>query len=51
MIMNMRLIGAPSLKDLTPDMVCARSVGFHHAPPSDSLTAYVYEPLVTQSKL
>lgn len=51
MVMNMRLIGAPTVKHLTRDMVCLKSVGQHHAPPQDHLSTYVYEPLRTQSKL
>eukprot|EP00049_Salpingoeca_infusionum_P014927 m.286275 g.286275 ORF g.286275 m.286275 type:complete len:1080 (+) comp15779_c0_seq1:241-3480(+) len=52
MIMCMRLMGAPSLKHLVPQMVCTRSIESHITPvPTDSLTAYVYEPLQTQSKL
>merc|ERR1712146_387910 len=51
MEMNMRLLGAPTVKDLTPDMVFADSVFSHHAPPSNHLATYAYEPLTTLSRL
>ena len=57
MEMNMRLIGATCLADLTPDLVDARSL-FHHANgvPRDSLSFEAYDPLAnppqrTQAKL
>ena len=47
MEMNMRLIGARSIKDLNLDMVDTRGlVGGHSAPvPSDTLTVKAYDPL------
>jgi L-lactate dehydrogenase (cytochrome) len=39
MVMNMRLIGAASIKDLTPDMVITRNLSDHHVPvPMDHLS-------------
>lgn len=51
MIMGMRLIGAPSIKDITRDMIITKSLSAHIAPvPTDNLAASVYEPLIA-SKL
>ncbi|KAF2860273.1 hypothetical protein K470DRAFT_217448 [Piedraia hortae CBS 480.64] len=52
MEMNMRLIGAPTLKDLGPDMIEGR-VGTHVSlSPTDTLTLGAYDPLVgPKSKL
>jgi L-lactate dehydrogenase (cytochrome) len=35
--MNLRLLGAPTIKDVVPEMVDARSLCSHSAPPSDEL--------------
>lgn len=34
--MNMRLIGAPKLSDITEDMVDARAISHHEMPPAKS---------------
>eukprot|EP00056_Hartaetosiga_gracilis_P010031 m.147326 g.147326 ORF g.147326 m.147326 type:complete len:1095 (+) comp13241_c0_seq11:68-3352(+) len=50
--MCLRLIGAASLDQLSPNMVCTKSIGQHIAPvPMDGLVKYLYQPLLTQSKL
>lgn len=52
MVMNMRLMGAPTLADLKPEMICLKSIADHIAPtPRDSLAQYVYQPLRTQAKM
>lgn len=46
MEMNMRLIGASSIKDLGPDMVDTRGLSLHSTSvPSDTLGLGVYDPL------
>ncbi|KAK3940673.1 FMN-dependent dehydrogenase-domain-containing protein [Diplogelasinospora grovesii] len=50
MEMNMRLIGANSVADLTPNMVDARSLFNHGTTPVDNLSHTVYDPLVTPSQ-
>ncbi|KAJ4165306.1 hypothetical protein LMH87_006943 [Akanthomyces muscarius] len=45
--MNMRLIGAASVKDLHPSMVDTRSLFAHTATPTDSLSRTVYDPLIS----
>ena len=47
----MRLMGAPSLADLKPEMVNVKSIAAHGNPPRDNLAEYVYEPLKTMAKL
>lgn len=52
MEMGMRLVGAPSIKDITPGMITVRNLGDHITPvPADELSAYTYEKLQTTSKL
>ncbi|PVF97502.1 hypothetical protein CPB86DRAFT_785806 [Serendipita vermifera] len=43
--MNMRLLGAPTIADVVPEMVDARSLCSHSAPPSDELYMANYEAL------
>jgi L-lactate dehydrogenase (cytochrome) len=51
MVMGMRLCGAPTIKDITRDMVLTKSLASHIVPvPRDHLAESVYEPL-GQSKL
>lgn len=50
MEMGMRLIGARSIAELNPSMVDARSLFSHSAPPSDSLSHAVYDPLVNPAQ-
>lgn len=50
MEMGMRLIGATSVADLNPSLVDARSVFNHAAPPIDSLSQAVYDPLVNPAQ-
>ncbi|KAL2015917.1 hypothetical protein VTK56DRAFT_4531 [Thermocarpiscus australiensis] len=50
MEMGMRLIGARSVAELGPDMVDARSLFNHAAPPVDSLSQAVYDPLVSPAQ-
>lgn len=51
MVMNMRLIGAPSVKDLHPGLVETRALSMHSAPvPEDNLGRGVYDPLVVPSE-
>ncbi|TQV96568.1 hypothetical protein V2A60_003043 [Cordyceps javanica] len=45
--MNMRLIGAASIKDLNPSMVDTRSLFVHTATPVDNLSHTVYDPLIS----
>ncbi|KAM3515214.1 hypothetical protein MY11210_001107 [Beauveria gryllotalpidicola] len=45
--MNMRLIGAASIKDLNPSMVDTRSLFVHTATPTDNLSHTVYDPLIS----
>merc|ERR1719359_1783138 len=46
MEMHMRLMGAPTIKDMTPDMVITRNVADHFSPaPTDFLSQQVYDPL------
>lgn len=45
--MNMRLIGAASIKDLNPSMVDTRSLFVHTATPADNLSHTVYDPLIS----
>jgi L-lactate dehydrogenase (cytochrome) len=48
MVMNMRLIGASKVEDLTPDMVNADGLKYHIAPvPGDTLGKRSYDPLIT----
>eukprot|EP00035_Acanthoeca_spectabilis_P025942 m.460580 g.460580 ORF g.460580 m.460580 type:complete len:520 (-) comp22071_c0_seq1:63-1622(-) len=52
MEMGMKLVGAPSIKDITPGMITVRNLGDHITPvPADELSAYTYEKLQTTSKL
>jgi L-lactate dehydrogenase (cytochrome) len=52
MIMGMRLIGAPTIADVTPSMITLRNLEDHVTPvPRDELSAYTYETLKTTSKL
>lgn len=52
MIMGMRLIGAPTISDVTPAMITLRNLEDHVTPvPRDELSAYTYETLKTTSKL
>ena len=52
MVMNMRLMGAPTIADLRPEMISLKSISDHiSATPRDSLAEYVYQPLKTQAKL
>ncbi|KAH8889659.1 FMN-dependent dehydrogenase [Thozetella sp. PMI_491] len=55
MEMNMRLIGASTIADLTPNLVDTRSLFNHGHTPTDNLSYAVYDPLVNppqrQSKL
>jgi len=49
--MGMRLLGAPSVADLTPDLVDARSVGLHaNGTPADSLARLAYDPLASPAQ-
>jgi L-lactate dehydrogenase (cytochrome) len=50
MEMGMRLLGARSVKELNPSLVDARSLFSHSAPPVDSLSAAVYEPLASPAQ-
>lgn len=45
--MNMRLIGAPNLSDITEDMVDARAITHHEVPPGKSAYHSNYEKLST----
>merc|ERR1712183_834962 len=46
MEMHMRLMGTPSVKDMTSDMVITRNVADHFSPaPTDFLSQQVYDPL------
>ena len=48
MVMNMRLIGASKVEDLTPDMVDVSGLGYHVATvPGDTLGKRSYDPLIT----
>ncbi|KAF2147836.1 hypothetical protein K461DRAFT_298447 [Myriangium duriaei CBS 260.36] len=50
--MNMRLIGASSIKDLTPDMVDTRGLSMHSTGvPVDTLGLGVYDPLVMPQEM
>ena len=49
--MNMRLLGVTSLDQLSPDLVDARALTSHAAPPHDNLTAAVYDPLAGPPQL
>merc|ERR1711972_258279 len=52
--MHMRLMGTPTISDMTPEMVITRNVADHFVmSPTDYLTQQVYSPLplATQSKL
>merc|ERR1719359_1477529 len=52
MEMHMRLMGTPTVKDMTPDMVITRNLADHFSPsPTDFLTQQVYSPLPLASKL
>jgi L-lactate dehydrogenase (cytochrome) len=47
MEMNMRLIGATKLDELSPSLLDVRSLFNHGSTPADSLAYSVYDPLVT----
>ena len=48
MVMNMRLIGASKVEELTPDMVDCRGISSHMtATPQDTLGLTAYDPLIT----
>jgi L-lactate dehydrogenase (cytochrome) len=50
MEMNMRLIGARNIGELNASMVDARSLFNHGAPPTDSLSHAVYDPLASPAQ-
>lgn len=48
LVMNMRLIGARTIEELTPDLVDTRGLGAHTVPVAgDTLYHGVYDPLVS----
>ena len=48
MIMNMRLIGASNVSELTPDMVDTTGLAIHSMNvPNDTLGLTAYDPLIT----
>ena len=50
--MGMRLIGAAKIADVKRSMIMTKTLSTHTTiVPEDSLQNYVYEPLVTTSKL
>ena len=52
MVMGMRLIGAAKIADVKRSMIMTKTLSTHTTiVPEDSLQNYVYEPLVTTSKL
>merc|ERR1719359_682882 len=52
MEMHMRLMGTPTVADMTPDLVITRNVADHFSPgPTDFLSQQVYSPLPLASKL
>jgi L-lactate dehydrogenase (cytochrome) len=52
MVMNMRLIGAAKVEDLTPDMVDTRGLASHTVPvPKDILGQRSYDPLITAHQM
>jgi len=52
MEMHMRLMGTPSISDITRDMIITRNLPDHFAPgPTDYLTTQVYSPLPLASKI
>jgi L-lactate dehydrogenase (cytochrome) len=50
MEMNMRLIGATSVAELSPSLLDTRSLFNHSTTPQDSLASSVYDPLVTPAQ-
>ena len=52
MVMGMRLIGAAKITDVKRSMIVTKTLSTHTTMvPEDNLQKYVYEPLVTTSKL
>jgi len=52
MVMNMRLIGASSVEELTPDMVDTAGLRYHTATvPGDTLGMRAYDPLITPNEM
>ena len=48
----MRLVGAPNIAAITPDMIQVANLATHVTPvPADHLAEYTYEKLQTTSKL
>jgi L-lactate dehydrogenase (cytochrome) len=52
MEMHMRLMGTPTIADMTPDMVITRNVADHFSPgPTDFLSQQVYDPLPLATRI
>ncbi|KEF59263.1 L-lactate dehydrogenase (cytochrome) [Exophiala aquamarina CBS 119918] len=52
MVMNMRLIGASKVEELTPDMVDTTGLRYHTATvPGDTLGMRAYDPLITPNEM
>jgi len=52
MEMHMRLMGTPTIKDMTPDLVITRNVADHFSPaPIDFLSQQVYDPLPLATRI
>ncbi|CCC06920.1 hypothetical protein SMACR_00944 [Sordaria macrospora] len=50
MEMNMRLIGATKIEDLSPALLDLRSLSNHGAPPTDTLSNLSYDALITPAQ-
>jgi L-lactate dehydrogenase (cytochrome) len=52
MEMHMRLMGTPTIADMTPDLVITRNVADHFSPgPTDFLSQQVYDPLPLATRI
>jgi len=52
MVMNMRLIGASKVEDLTPDLVDTTGLKYHTVTvPQDTLGLRSYDPLITAHEM
>jgi L-lactate dehydrogenase (cytochrome) len=52
MVMNMRLIGASKVEELTPELVDTAGLKYHTAPvPQDTLGIRAYDPLITPNDM
>lgn len=51
MVMNMRLIGAAKVEDLTPDMLCLDAIQSHQVVPEDTLSKRAYDALITPNEM